>query len=51
VQIATAITKQTANARFIEFANVQENSVTRTQIELRNGLVFMRAKRVSYAFT
>jgi hypothetical protein len=51
VQIMTALTKQTANARFIEFAALQENAITRTQIEMRDGLVFMRAKRRNYVFT
>jgi len=51
LQIQTAIKKETADARFIEFAKIEDNSVTRTQIEMRGGLVFMRAKRRTYVFT
>jgi len=51
MQIQTAITRETATARFLEFARLEENAITRTQIEMRNGLVFMRAKRRSYVFT
>lgn len=51
MQIQTAITRETATARFLEFATMQENAITRTQIEMRDGLVFMRAKRRSYVFT
>jgi hypothetical protein len=50
MQIATALTRETKKARFIEFAALQDNAITRTQIEVRNGLVFMRAKRRSYLF-
>ncbi len=48
MQIATALTRQTAKARFIEFASIQENAITRTQIEVRGNLVFMRAKRRNF---
>jgi hypothetical protein len=51
MQLSTAITRKTAKARFIEFAFLQDNTVTRTQIEMRNGIVYMRAKRRSYVFT
>jgi hypothetical protein len=51
MQLSTAISKQTAHARYLEFATLQENSITRTQIEMRDGLVFMRAKRRTYVFT
>jgi hypothetical protein len=51
MQLQTAITRETATARYIEFATLSENAITRTQIELRDGLVFMRAKRRSYVFT
>lgn len=51
MQLQTAITKENATSRYIEFASLQENAITRTQIEMRDGLVFMRAKRRSYVFT
>jgi hypothetical protein len=51
MQIQTALTRETATARFLEFVAMQENAITRTQIEMRGGLVFMRAKRRSYVFT
>jgi hypothetical protein len=51
MQIATALTRETAHARFIEFATLHESALTRTQIEIRDGLVYMRAKRRSYVFT
>jgi hypothetical protein len=35
----------------LEFALVTETAVTRTQIERRDGLVYMRAKRRSFAQT
>jgi hypothetical protein len=51
MQIQTALTRETTTARFLEFVAMQENAITRTQIEMRGGLVFMRAKRRSYVFT
>jgi hypothetical protein len=51
MQISTAITRENSRSRFIEFAKLEENAFTRTQIEMRGKLVFMRAKRRSYAFT
>ena len=51
MQIQTALTKENARSRTLEFASISENSVTRTQIEMRDGLVFMRAKRRSFVIT
>ena len=47
MQIQTAIRKQTEGRQFLEFALVSDTAIVRTQIERRNGLVFMRAKRRS----
>lgn len=47
----TAITKELPNGRTIDFVSLDGTSVTRTQVEVRNGLVFMRAKRRTYVFT
>ena len=51
MELQTALTRETATARFIEFATLDNNSITRTQIEMRDGLVFMRAKRRTYVFS
>lgn len=51
MQLSTAMTRETATSRYLEFATLHENAITRTQIEMRDGLVFMRAKRRNYVFT
>jgi hypothetical protein len=51
MQLVTALTKESARSRIIEFAALSENAVVRTQIEMRDGLVFMRAKKREYAFS
>ena len=49
--LQTAITKELPNGRTIEFVSMHETSITCTQIEIRGGLVYMRAKRRTYVFT
>ena len=51
MQLQTAIRREENGSRFLEFALVGETAVTRTQIERRGDLVFMRAKRRSFAFS
>ncbi len=48
MQLHTAISKESKGRRYLEFALVSESAVTRTQIEMRGSLVFMRAKRRSF---
>ena len=43
--LQTALTRDTKSSRFLEFATLSDNAVTRTQIERKDGLVFMRAKK------
>ncbi len=51
MQVQTAITKESARSRVLEFAKLDENAITRTQIEIKDGIVYMRAKRRTYVFT
>jgi hypothetical protein len=51
LELQTALMRETKRARFLEFASLGETSVTRTQIEIRGNLVFMRAKKRNYAFS
>jgi hypothetical protein len=51
MQIAAALQRETATARFLEFAKLDEGAITRTQIEIRGSLIYMRAKRRSYVFS
>lgn len=48
MQLQTAIRKESEGRQFLEFALVSDKAVVRTQIERRDGLVFMRAKRRSF---
>lgn len=49
--LQTAMTKRVGDSRFIEFASLNDESVSRTQIEFRDGLIFMRTKKRTYIFT
>jgi hypothetical protein len=51
LELQTALTRENAGSRFLEFAKLDEAAITRTQIEIRGHLVFMRAKRRSYVFS
>jgi len=46
--LQTAITRTEGRKKFLEFVNLHDMSFTRTQIEHRDGLVFMRAKKRTY---
>jgi hypothetical protein len=50
-ELQTALVRETKRARFLEFASIGEKAITRIQIEMRDGLVFMRAKKRRYEFS
>jgi len=51
LELQTALTREARGSRYLEFASLGENSVVRTQIEMRGKLVFMRAKKRHYSFS
>lgn len=49
--LQTAIVKEEGGSRYVEFARLSENTVSRTQIEFKKGRIYMRTKRRTYVFT
>jgi len=49
--LQTAITREVGRSRYVEFATMEATSVKRTQIEFRDGKIFMRTKKRVYVFS
>lgn len=49
--LQSVITKERGASRLLEFAMIEGCTITRTQIEMRNGRIYMRSKRRSFVFS
>lgn len=44
MQIRSLLQKDAGASRYLEIVTIRDDAIVRTQIEVRHGLVFMRAK-------